>query len=105
MNNASGHFAEEYANLLRLKLGSHLKQVILFGSQARGDSWEGSDYDMLIVVDKRTPEIREKTLDAAEEMMNNHERLFTALIYDEVEWQNAQDFPLAWNIKKEGIAV
>ena len=38
-------------------------------------------------------------------MMNNHERLFTALIYDEIEWQNAQDFPLAWNIKKEGMPV
>ena len=98
-------FAEKYAHLLRQKLSAHLKKVILYGSQARGDSWEGSDYDMLIVVDKRTPEIREKTLDAAEEMMNNHEKLFSALIYDEKEWQNAQDFPLAWNIRQEGILV
>ena len=64
----SENLAEEYAAILRSKLGSCLKQVILFGSQARGDSWEGSDHDILIIVNKRIPDIREKTLDAAVEM-------------------------------------
>ena len=103
MNEKTRYLAEEYSKNLREKLGGRVKQIILFGSHARSDSWEGSDYDMLVVVDKRTPKIREKTLDVSEEMMNKHERLFTTLLYDESEWHNAQDFPLAWNIRQEGI--
>ena len=105
MSKKSLNLAEEYANLLRKKLGSQLKQVFLFGSQARGDSWEGSDYDILVIVDKRTPDIREETLDVSVEMMNRYDKLFAVLLYSEKEWQRAQDFPLAWNIKHEGIPV
>jgi predicted nucleotidyltransferase len=32
--------------------GNSIKDVILFGSQARGDSKEYSDYDILIILDK-----------------------------------------------------
>lgn len=105
MNKTIINLVEEYSKIVRSKLGSHLKQIILYGSQARGDAWEGSDVDMLIIVDKRTPDIREKTLDVAVEMMNKYEKLFSSLIYDEEEWQKAQEFPLAWNIKQEGIPV
>jgi uncharacterized protein len=31
--------------------GKSVKDIILFGSQARGDSWEYSDYDILIILD------------------------------------------------------
>ena len=97
--------AQEYSRILRDKIGPHLSKVYLFGSQARGDSWEGSDYDMLVIVDKRIPFIREKVLEVAEVMMNKHEKLFSTLIYSEEEWEKAQGFPLAWNIKHEGIPV
>ncbi len=32
--------------------GSSVKEVILFGSQAKGVAAEGSDYDVLIILDK-----------------------------------------------------
>lgn len=105
MNKNIINLVEEYSKIVRSKLGSRIKQIILYGSQARGDAWEGSDVDMLIIVDKRTPDIREKTLDVAVEMMNKYEKLFSTLIYDEEEWQKAQEFPLAWNIKQEGVPV
>lgn len=105
MSSKSKSLAREYSQNLRMKIGSHLKQVLLFGSQARGDALKGSDFDMLVIVDKRTPFIREKTLDVAEEMMNKYEKLFSTLIYSEDEWQKAQEFPLAWYIKQEGITL
>ena len=105
MNEKSLNLAEEYANILRIKLGSRLNQVILYGSQARGDSWEGSDFDMLVIVKKNTPDIREKTLDAAVDMLDKYEKLFSTVIYDEEEWKQAQDFPFGWNIKREGVLV
>jgi len=105
MNRKAPDPAQEYAAILRDKLGDRLKQVILFGSQARGEAIEGSDYDVVVVVDRRTPEVRELVLDADVEMMNRHETLFAALLYDERQWQEAQDFPLAWNIEREGIRL
>lgn len=95
--------AEEYAHLLRKSLGSCLKNIILFGSQARGSASEGSDFDIIVVVDKRTSDIREAILDAGVEMMNKYSTLFAAIIYSEDEWRKTQGFPLAWNVAREGI--
>lgn len=105
MNRKPVDIAKEYTTVLRQKLGERLKKVILYGSQARGDAWEGSDYDVLVLVDERTPVIREAVIDAGVEMMDRYETLFAALIYDEQEWQRAHGFPLTWNIEQEGIAV
>ncbi|MBI4650760.1 nucleotidyltransferase domain-containing protein [Candidatus Desantisbacteria bacterium] len=36
--------SKEFAQSVRQKLKKHIKQIILFGSHARGDFTEGSDY-------------------------------------------------------------
>lgn len=41
----------------RHRLGDHFKQVILFGSRARGDFEAESDYDCLAIVDEVSPVI------------------------------------------------
>jgi uncharacterized protein len=97
--------AQEYADILRNKLGRKLKQVILFGSQARGDAREGSDYDLVVVLDERTRDAREVVLDAGVEMLNRYDQLFAALIYGEDEWRATKRFPLGWNIEHEGVVL
>lgn len=97
--------AQEYASLVRAKLGSQVKGVILFGSQARGDATEKSDYDVVVILDKKSVAVREKILDAGTEMLNRYDRLFAALVYDEQEWSRTRRFPLGWNIEQEGVAV
>jgi predicted nucleotidyltransferase len=97
--------AAEYAELIRHRLGARVKEIILFGSQARGDADARSDYDCVVVVDQRTPDVREVVLDADVAMLDRHDRLFAALIYGENEWRRAKEFPLGWNIRREGIAL
>ena len=97
--------ATEYAERIRAKLGPEVKRIILFGSRARGDAAEGSDYDCIVVVKRRTPRMREAILDADTEMLDRYDQLFAALLYSEEEWQRCQKFPLAWNVKKEGIPL
>ena len=97
--------AREYGRVLRSRIGPHLQDVILFGSRARGNADDESDYDILVVVDRCTEQIRETVLDIGVEMMNRHETLFAPLVYDKAQWKHAQDFPLAWNIQDEGIAL
>lgn len=99
------NLAQEYAEILKQKMGHHIRNIVLFGSHARGDAHEGSDYDFLVIVDQRTAALRELVLDAGVEMMNRHERLFTALIYDETEWEKAKAFPLGWHIERDGVVI
>ncbi len=35
---------------LQQALGQQLSRVVLYGSQARGEAWEGSDIDVLVVM-------------------------------------------------------
>jgi len=41
----------ELVNRLRRRAIGHVERVILFGSRARGDTWEWSDFDLLVVTD------------------------------------------------------
>lgn len=96
---------KQFKDILQQTLGDRLVELRLFGSHARGDADEGSDFDVLVIVDRRTDDVREMILDADVEMMNRYEKLFAALIYDESEWQKARSFPHAWNIEREGVIL
>ena len=96
---------KQFKDILQQTLGDRLVELRLFGSHARGDADEGSDFDVLVIVDRRTDDVREMILDADVEMMNRYEKLFAALIYDESEWQKARSFPHAWNIEREGVVL
>lgn len=97
--------SQEFANRVRRKLGKHVKQIILFGSRARGDFTEGSDYDILIVVDKREKLFQEMVLDESVEMMNKYYALMGSIVCDEKEWERKKRFPIGLNILKEGVEL
>ena len=52
---------KKYTADVRALYGSHLKEVILYGSYARGDCREDSDIDIMILVDMDDEEIRRLT--------------------------------------------
>ena len=72
--------SQEFANNVRKKLGNHVKEVILFGSHARGDFTEGSDYDFLIVVDKKRKADENMLLDIGVEFLDKHEALVAEIL-------------------------
>lgn len=95
--------ARMFAHQLRAQLGSHLKEIILFGSVARGESTEASDVDVLVVVDERTAETEEASLDAAYAILNSDDIVIAPLVYGQREWQAAASSPLSYNIRQEGV--
>ena len=97
--------ALEYAREVRNRLGQHLRQIILFGSQARGEATEGSDYDFLVVVDERTRALRELVLDAGDVLMDKRDALCATLMYDNAEWERVQRSPLGWNVERDGVLL
>lgn len=94
-------FAEE----VKRRLGSHLRELWLFGSRARGDARSTSDYDMLVVVDRKTPEIRARILDIEAEIIDRHEALVATLLRSEDEWKRTRHYPLARNIERDRVAL
>lgn len=96
---------QEFASELRNRLGRSVKQIFLFGSRAREDARENSDYDMLVILDRRTPEARSMILDIESKLMDRYGVLVATVLRSEEEWQRAQGFPLARNVAREGIPL
>lgn len=49
---------EQYVEAVKKIYGSHVRQIILFGSYARGDYREDSDVDIMILVDMSDLELK-----------------------------------------------
>ena len=97
--------SKEFAEAVKKKLKKHLKEIILFGSHARGDFTEGSDYDFLIIVDKRRKTDEKVLMDIGDEFLNKYDALIADILCDEKEWEKKKHFPIGLNILKEGIRL
>ena len=95
--------SQDFADNVRRELGDHVKEIILFGSHARGDFTEGSDYDFLIVLDERKKTYEKVLLEIGVDFLNKYNILIGDIIYDEKEWELRKRFPLGLNVIKEGI--
>ena len=96
---------QEFAAALRQRLGPRLCQMTLFGSRARGEARDDSDYDMLVIVDHRTPELRAIILEVESQLLDRYGALVATVLRSEDEWQCSQGFPLARNIAREGVPL
>ncbi|MEN9796582.1 MAG: hypothetical protein RL653_278 [Pseudomonadota bacterium] len=97
--------AREFGQAIRKELGEDVKELVLFGSRARGDAREGSDYDVLLVVPQRSNELRERLLDIQADFMNRYGALFAMVLRSVDEWRASAGFPLAMNIEREGVPL
>lgn len=94
-----------------VQLRSHyprlLKQVILYGSRARGDFQDDSDIDLLLVVRGGTSTIRKEIATFTHDFSLEEDVLLQTLILSEEEWENPsfKSFLLVEKIKREGIPL
>lgn len=94
-----------FSQSLRERLGTHIRQLVLYGSQARGDAHDGSDYDFLVVVDNADSQLKEKVVDSEVEFLNAFDEVSACIVCDENEWVWIKKSPLGINVGREGIAV
>lgn len=82
-------------------------QIILYGSRARGDAREDSDWDVLVIVNRANT-----TLDDYKQLC--YSVYFKGLdygveinptLYTRKEWEQAPPTMFKYNVEKEGIAL
>jgi predicted nucleotidyltransferase len=90
---------------LRKKLGRHLKQLILFGSRARGDNDPDSDYDFLAVLDEATSPAKESIDETVGEFLYDHDAVFAVVPVAESRFKGEPFNPLFRNVAREGVVL
>jgi len=86
-------------------LGAHLRQVLLFGSRARGDATAESDYDLLVVVDKVDQNVVRGIDEVAGKALLDHGAVVSAFPIAEEDRARRKYSPLLINVAREGVAV
>ncbi len=103
----SKEMENELITNLRNLFQASLKEIILYGSVARGEAQDESDIDIAIII---TTEIDGKIRDAFFEMLSamdlKYDRVFSVIDIDKNmfdKWQNI--LPFYKNIKNDGVVL
>ena len=106
MNEKVKRILTEVKKYLIESFGDKIRQVILYGSYARGDYNKDSDIDILIVVsDEANPvEVEESLNDLLFEILLNENELCSVRAIPEKLFKEYNS-PFLLNVKEEGVMV
>ncbi len=100
---------KDYTEFLREIYGDHLKKVILYGSYARGDFHEGSDIDVMILVDLDDSGIKQVSGRLSDETYDiNYDRdVMIMPIVQNIDFFNkwVRAYPFFNNVNNEGVEL
>lgn len=85
----------------------HSAEVILFGSRARGDAHEDSDWDVLILLDKEritSQDIDDYTY-PLRELGWSYNQCINAILYTKKDWNKSITSPFRQNVISEGVRL
>ena len=99
----------EFKQRLPADVKAHLKQLIAFGSRARGDSLPDSDLDVVALVDEKTDEIKRKMDDIIYQIELDHDfnPVISLKIFSESKFQDSlkDGFSFYLHVMQEGIHI
>lgn len=86
--------------------GKRLKGIILYGSYARGEAVEGSDIDLIVLLDNMENPIEEleKCSKQIHQLDLAYDTLISMIPFD-LNQYNTRKLPIIMNAKKEGILI
>jgi len=88
-------------------LRGQIRRLILFGSRARGTHQFASDYDVLVVVSRKTDALFDALYDAVMDVLLSHGRLVSLKVFEEAEFHRLQELrtPFMQRIEQEGVSI
>jgi predicted nucleotidyltransferase len=97
--------AISFSKKIKNRFPNILESIWLFGSRARGDFSEHSDYDFLIVFKEKNRELIKSVRELEVDFLDEYDILAASLIYDTFEWEKRKKFSIGRNILREGILL
>lgn len=82
--------------------------LVLYGSRARGDAKEHSDYDILVIIDGPVDmPLKEKILANVYPLLLETGRMLTLIIYNKQQWDSPlyRAMPFHKNVDREGLLI
>lgn len=81
--------------------------ALLYGSQARGDAREDSDWDVLIIVDKDHVSLAENSAITYPLVMYgwNNGLEINPVLYTKKEWEANRNTPFAENVERDSLKI
>jgi len=87
----------------------HIRQMIMYGSRARGDATEDSDLDLVALVDEKTPELEQALDEVAYNLMWDHDfkPIISLKVFAEERFRSAVAKGLSFyrTVEREGVTV
>jgi len=95
----------EFKDEIKKIAKTNLKQIILFGSFARGEAVEGSDIDLLLIFNtKPSSDIIQKIRELSSTLSLKYDVVISEFLFTEEEFERYKT-PFLLNVKKEGIVI
>jgi len=106
MMTRSSEILTELRQRLEAIYGERLVRLVLFGSQARGDAEDGSDIDVMVVLNGPVSpcEEIERTEEVVAGISLEHDVVVCCVFMSEDRFERERS-PLLLNVRREGIAV
>lgn len=100
---------QEFKDRITKELENNLVKIILFGSKARGDSRPDSDFDILIVAENDSEEIRNIVNNVRMDVNRDYKyKVFiSAKVYSRAAYKSFNNIPTIFmqNISQDGIIL
>jgi predicted nucleotidyltransferase len=97
----------DFASRLRGRYGDAIVDLRLFGSVARGESHEGSDVDVAVVLSRLDWETRRAVIDLATDVGLECGLAISPTVFARETWNRfrEEERPLVMDIEREGIVL
>jgi len=107
LNHTEEKALAEFSKALNGYFPSRIKNILLFGSKARGDSTPLSDIDVLVLVDRSDALLRRRIYSMVSGILIKHEVLVSVKIIEEAHFVLLKKIGTNFvkNIEKEGIRI
>ncbi len=109
MTKSMQNLITEYVEAIKKIYGDHVRQVILFGSYARGDFHSDSDVDIMILADISDMELKtyaQQLSHMTYDFNLDHELDIKPIAKSEAHFKKwVENYPFYSNVYKEGVVL